>query len=383
MSVEIRMPQVASDMTEADVVSWLIEPGESVRKGDVLLEIETEKSTVEIEAPASGTLREILVPGGATNVEVGTLLAVLDAAEDAAAEAPSNEATPDEPESPAPQATPAAPQPIATPSTPTPSAPTTGSTPAGVVATALARRVAEQAGVDLSQVSGTGPHGRITRDDVELLVRSEQPGGELVSAHAAPGRDTPALLQLTANCRFDALAEVIDRLNGLASSQTIAPLHAIARAAALAASETLESPHGDPISVAIGVPTPTGLALPVVGAADRKGLGELAREIEALREGGGAQDGVSEETDAGALAVVDLGVDGIDGVRLSTSPPRSCVLGVGAPRAEPVVQDGQVVAGTTVLLTLTVDRSAVAEPRAAQLLAGIRERIERPVAMLV
>ncbi len=376
MSLEIHMPQVASDMTGADVVAWLVEPGESVRQGDVLLEIETEKSTVEIEAPATGTLREILVAAGTTDVAVGTLLAVLDTADaEKSADAPEPAGVKD-----------AAPQPPATvPAPAAAAAAAAGNRAEHGAATALARRLATQAGIDLARVDGTGPRGRITRHDVEQRIASAVAPREEGRTAATGG---PALLQLTAICRIDGLLGDLDRLNALAAGgPAIGPLHTVVRAAALSLREITARDGGNAANgaadVAIGVATKAGLALPVLRAADTKSLGTIAAEVEALV--GLARDGglASGDEHGAEIAVLDLGVTGIDGVRVVSSAPRRLVVGVGAPRAEPVVDDGEVVPGTTLTLTLSADRTAVTEMAAAELLASIRRAVERPVSMLL
>lgn len=382
MSLEIRMPQVASDMTEADVVTWLANPGDRVTKGDLLLEIETEKSTVEIEAPATGTLLEILVPAGTTDVAVDTVLALFDPQLEADTETPPpSAATP--PPAPSPRSTRADPpeeadaQPLASPSVP---------------ATALARRLADQAGLDLTAVTGTGARGRITRTDVEQRLMRDTPGTHDTARPAPPRSRDAASIELTARCRVDGLLAVLERLNSIGDGSGIEPLHAVVRAAALAhrevsAGDSEESTEthapADSGDVALLLTTQAGLSLRVVRHADQKGFAALAREMADLDANARAAQQPGPDEPGGHIAVMDLGVAEVDGVRLVSGAPRSYVLGVGATRAEPVVEEGRVVAGTTIGLTLSADRHAVTEPAAARLLAGIRRRLEQPTAMLL
>ncbi|MFP6640119.1 MAG: biotin/lipoyl-containing protein, partial [Myxococcota bacterium] len=167
MMIEIRMPEVAADMTEADVVDWLAAPGDPVTQGEILFEIETDKSTVEIEAPATGVLQEIRVPAGTLAVPVGEILAVIEASASAEEEAPRAE------ESAAPRAEE---KPLEPPELTTDSAEAGEAGQEGAVTeapsegpppTALARRLAERAGLDPASVQGSGARGRVLRADIE------------------------------------------------------------------------------------------------------------------------------------------------------------------------------------------------------------------------
>jgi len=404
MSLEIRMPQVASDMTEADVVSWLVSPGDRVEQGDIVLEIETEKSTVEVEAPASGILREILVPAGTTEVAVGTLLARLEEDESAATEAataqepatgaPGHE-TPPEPPRPSPPvsrdaASPADDEPVAAPPAPADSS--------GVSATALARRVAEQAGVDLADVSGTGPRGRITRGDVEQRISDETAAG------AAPGRSASppphaarapapagAVVELTARCRIDALVAVRDRLNGSGLDVDVSLADLVVRALALALRDVPEAnvardgqavAQRATVDVATFVSAERETVAPVLRSADELGLAALSADRRRLVERARSGDLAQDERDPTCIAVLDVGVEGIDEVLPALAAPRAGILGIGAARAEPVVEDGRIVAGTTLVLSLRTAADVIDETTGARLLGAVRRRVERPLEMI-
>ncbi|MCH2184457.1 E3 binding domain-containing protein, partial [Myxococcota bacterium] len=215
MSREILMPQVASDMTEADVVAWLVEPGDPFEAGDVLLEIETEKSTVEIEAPATGALTEILVPAGTSNVAVGTLLARL---EEAATASGTNDPEPDAetPHSASPSSAEDALEGLEPSAVETATALPREARPP---ATALARRIADRSGVDLEGLQGTGPHGRVTRDDVERGGGDSEGLRFRRDSQSDSGRAKQSVgssLELIVQCRAEALVETMDRLNSIA-----------------------------------------------------------------------------------------------------------------------------------------------------------------------
>ena len=420
------MPQVSSDMTEADVVGWLVEPGDRVSEGDLLYELETEKSTVEIEAPASGVLREILVPAGSTGIAVGTVLAILDEAEsDARTEAETATRDP-APPAPAPakepSPTPAKPEPEpeqtsgsaeTKPTETTDPAPKPGS--ADVPATALARRVAERAGVDLSRITGSGARGRVTRDDVkqQLAEAAEKsPHGErrtgqsdATSGAAAAGRRggavpsegaphaTTGAACLTARCRIDAATSVLERLNADAPDDgAIGLIDLVVRATALALEEVPDANvawDGDAslalerVDVAIALATDRGEVSGVIRDASTKGLAALSAERRALADEADPSRTDRSETTPIALGIADFGTFGLVAAAPSAPTSRGHMLGVGAAISEPVVVDGQPITGTSLTLTLCVNPHIGDAFVAARLLAAIARRLERPLEMIV
>lgn len=408
MSLEIRMPQVASDMTEADVVSWLVSPGDRVEQGEIVLEIETEKSTVEVEAPASGILREILVPAGTSEVAVGTLLARLEADESAATDAAAAQEPPPEQAPPeAPEAPPEPPHPphAASRDDESPAdatrdaakpAPSSGSS--GVSATALARRVADQAGVDLADVAGTGSRGRITRSDVEQRIAGGPETAFAPGRAATPSRPparapapAAAVVELTARCRVDALLAVRDRLNGSGLDVEVSLADLVVRALALALRDVPEAnaardgqavARRATVDLAIGVFAEGTIVAPVLRCADELGLAALSADRRRLAERARAGGLPDDERDPACIAVLDVGIEGIDGVLPALVPPRAGILGIGAARAEPVVEDGRIVAGTTLVLSLRTAADVIDETTGARLLGAVRRRVERPLEMI-
>jgi pyruvate dehydrogenase E2 component (dihydrolipoamide acetyltransferase) len=409
------MPQIASDMTEADVVSWLVEPGDRVEQGEIVLEIETEKSTVEVEAPASGVLAEIRVAAGTTDVAVGTVLATIDVDQADGADADggdadhagAKEAGPDggpdgdadegeereEPAEPGGDVEPAPARSEAEREGPPPGAPEAGPDrpePGPTRApTALARRVAEQAGVDLTGISGTGPRGRVVRRDVEERLAAGPGAGAGPDRDAARAAGHVGALRLSARCRVDALLAVRDRLDdsGLVESVRVSDLLVRALAGALAEvpealpGESSEDARG--IGIAIAVPGSDGtLITPVIEHADEKGLGELAREARDLGRRARDRELTDDDFDARCFAVLDLGLEGVDDVEAPLDASRAGVLALGAPRSEPVVEAGAVRSGTAMTLSLAVDPARVPETVAARLLSALRRRVEHPLEML-
>jgi pyruvate dehydrogenase E2 component (dihydrolipoamide acetyltransferase) len=390
VTIEIRMPQLAADMTEADLLDWLVAPGDKVEAGDVILELETDKSTVELEAPAGGILTEIRVAAGTQGVPVGEVLGVLEAAE-GVADAPAEDL--------APEATEVA-EPLAASEPPANAEPPGDSAPA----TALARRVAEQSGVALDGVSGTGARGRITRGDVERSL-----GGPVTPT--AAGRSIPhsrmrrtIAARLTAakqnvphfylhvDCDASSAYEARSVVNAGRSDAPISLNDFVIRASALALAEvpaanatwTDDAVILHPtIDVSVAVAIEGGLVTPIVRDADRKGLAAIADEMRDLAARARAGRLVPAEYQGGGFTVSNLGMYGVDSVYPIVNPPQSCILGVGAASERPVVRGGALAVGRVMTLTLCADHRAVDGAVGAQLLAAIRRRLEAPLDMML
>ncbi len=448
MSVEIRMPELSSSMTEADLIAWLVGPGDRVAAGDVIAEIETDKSTVELEAEVGGVVAELRVAEGTTGVEVGAVLAVLDAEEaasaprtaappKAAAEAPVSSAAPAEPEAPPgepPAEAAAATSPPAPPASVAPQAePDAGETDATAPGaapppTALARRVADQRGVDLAAVTGSGASGRITRDDVEraaggagaetgpIAERGGEPARTARDTGASADSDAPfELVPLTrmrrtiarrlseakqtvphfylrTECEVGPLLAARARLNAREDGTRVSVNDFVVRALALAMVEVPDanvawSNEGilrfSRADIAVAVATDGGLVTPVVRAADRKGLQIIADEIRDLA--GRARSGQlkPDEYRGGTFSVSNLGMYGIESVYPILNPPQAGILGVGAAEERPVVRDGEITVGRLMTCTLSADHRALDGAVGAQLLEAVKRRIEDPLAMLL
>lgn len=426
MAIEIRMPELDAETEQADLVSWLVAPGDRVEAGDLIAEIETDKSTVEFESPASGVVRELRVAAGTTGVRVGEVLLVLTEADsDAeASQAPAAEAPPaagdtGQPASPEERGPPA---PVASAAV-APPAPETRE----VAATALARRMAELEGLDLASLKGSGSGGRIVKADVEAALGREQtpraPSARSAAVRAAPGQtgagteaDAATTLvphtrmrraiasrlseakqsiphfYLSSECAIDALLATRADLNARFHEVHLSVNDFVVCAAALALrdvpaanvswSEDALVQH-DFVHVSVAVATEAGLITPVVRDADRKGLADLSREIRDLAER--ARDGKlrPNEYRGGTFTVSNLGMFGIDSVYPILNPPEACILGVGAGRAKPAVRGGELVAATLMICTLSADHRALDGAIGARLLSAIQRRLEDPLEMLL
>jgi pyruvate dehydrogenase E2 component (dihydrolipoamide acetyltransferase) len=416
MPTDIRLPEIAADMKEADLVAWLVAPGDRVSQGDVIVEVETDKATVELESPAAGVLLEILVPAGTTGVPVGQVLARLsDESEATVSAQPASEPT--APEGGAGKEVPARTEEDGSP----PGAQAAAAGPAdrhaqAVSATALARRLAERAGLDLSRIEGSGAGGRVVKADVErglapvggdptseTTASSESPtteGGELI-AHSRMRRTIAQRLSqakremphfyLSVECDVAALVSARRRINEQASELRVSLNDFVIRAAGLALREVPEANaswsedaivrHAD-VDISVAVATEGGLVTPIVRNADRKGLAAIAAEMRDLAERARTGRLQPREYRGGSFSVSNLGMYGIGSVYPIVNPPQSCILGVGAARSEPVVRDGELAIGTRMTCTLSADHRVVDGAVGARLLMAICRLLEDPLEMV-
>ena len=357
--IEIRMPEPAPDIDEVDVVAWLVEPGAEVEQGDPILEVETEKSTLEIEAPARGTLAEIVVQAGALGVAVGTVLGRIEASasptedveapeENQAAAAACEEDTPDPPKAEA--------ETQAPPTASVPEAPGPGASVPPAGSTALARRIAERSGLSLRDLPGTGAHGRILRTDVER---------QLAGATGAGGAPP---VRLEADCDAGDLVAILGEFAEDAEVGAI-PLETFLLRAASAG---LRAVSGASERVSVCLARADAPDRPCrVEDADLRGLASLAQELR--------QD-PSEATGEIDLLLEHLDVEGIDRHWPALPQRARFSVGVAAPRPRAVIRDGQVQAGQGLGLTLYAASESQAL-EAARLLAHLRRLIENPLEM--
>jgi len=440
MPINILMPALSPTMTEGKLTKWLIKEGDNVASGDVMAEIETDKATMEVEAVDEGTLGKILVPEGTDAVPVNQVIAVLlEEGEDASAIG-SAPAAPPPPAAAEPEA-PAAPAPAVP--TPTPAAPASAAVPAKtdgarIFASPLAKRMAAQAGIDLSALTGSGPHGRIVKRDIEAAVAGGVPAAAPVAAPAqaaaapaaptvarAAGPSAKALADmlgmpheqeplsnmrktiaarlseakqtvphfyLTIDCQIDQLLKVRKELNAKSDAYKVSVNDFVIRAAALALKKVpaanaswdegglLYYRHAD---VSVAVATPTGLITPIIKQAEGKGLAEISLEMKDLATRAREGKLKPEEYQGGTFSVSNLGMFGVKEFSAIINPPQGCILAVGAGEQRPVVQDGALAIATVMSCTLSVDHRVVDGAVGAEFLAAFKPLIEDPMTMLL
>ena len=437
MPIRILMPALSPTMTEGTLAKWLKKEGDEVKSGDVIAEIETDKATMEVEAVDEGRIGKILVAGGTQGVAVNTPIAILlEEGEDAsaldAAEAP--KAAP----APAPTAA-AAPAPAPAPA----AAPVAAAHGGGsrVFASPLARRLAAQAGIELSAVKGSGPNGRIVKADVEAAKASgvtkapaaapaAVPAAAPAAAPAAPAakpagvdakdlsdklgmrykalpnsgmrktiarrlseaKQTVPHFYLTIDVQLDALLKVRSELNSRSDAYKLSVNDFVIRAVALALKKVpaanaawtdeaiLQYEHAD---VSVAVATPTGLITPIIKAAEGKGLAQISNDMKDLAKR--ARDGKlkPEEFQGGTFSVSNLGMFGIREFAAIINPPQGCILAVGAGEQRPIVKDGALAVATMMSCTLSVDHRVVDGAVGAEFLAAFKGLIEDPLSMLL
>ena len=404
----VPMPKLGFDMAEGTLVRKVKKEGETVTKGDVLAEIETDKATVEVEAPASGVVKGWLVEEGQA-VPVGLAMAVI-AAPDEIVDLKALRAGGK------PQAVPPAPPPPLAAKLP-PAASQPPATPAQVFASPLARRMAAEANLELNQIHGAGPRGRIEKKDVEAhlqaLKAAKKPPAASPPARAAPGDQTIPLTRLrqiiarrmtesiqtvpqfyvTVQTDMAAAMELRHQFNGLLSDeQKISVNDLIVKAAALAlrqfpnlnatfaGDKTIRKGH---INIGIAVGVEGGLLTVVVKEADRKSLAEIAAEARAMvsraRAGKVQQSDIEDST----FSVSNLGMYEVEHFIAIINPPEAAILATGKVQAMPIVQNGVVVPGQQLKATLSADHRVTDGVEAAQFMQAFKKNLEAPLRLLL
>ncbi|MCA0301108.1 MAG: pyruvate dehydrogenase complex dihydrolipoamide acetyltransferase [Proteobacteria bacterium] len=429
MSINILMPALSPTMTEGKLAKWHVKPGDAVKAGQVICEIETDKATMEVEAVDEGRIGQILVEEGTEGVKVNAVIAVLleEGESASAAPAPAPAAKPAAAPAPAAKA-PAAP-PAAAPAPAAKPAPVAAATPTGgrIFASPLAKRIAAEKGVDLATLTGSGPHGRIVKADVE----NARPGAAAPkpAAAAAPPRPAAASAQpvfvapgdtrvphssirkviarrmleskqtvphfyLTVDLEIDALLAARQAINAVAEKKgtKVSVNDMVVKACAKALRDHPECNASwtedemvqyGAVDISVAVATDRGLITPIVRNADLKGLGQIAAETKDLAARAKTGKLKLEEFQGGGFTISNLGMFGVQSFAAIINPPQSMILAVGAGEERAVVRKGQVVARTMMSCTLAVDHRVVDGAMGAQFLQTLRAYVEQPASMLV
>ncbi|HQU69216.1 MAG TPA: pyruvate dehydrogenase complex dihydrolipoamide acetyltransferase [Albidovulum sp.] len=430
MATEVLMPALSPTMEEGTLAKWLVKEGDTVKSGDILAEIETDKATMEFEAVDEGVVGKILIAEGTAGVKVNTPIAVLVEEGESADAAPAPKAAPTaapKAEAAAPAAVAAAPAPIA------PKAPG-----ARVMASPLARRLAKERGVDIAALAGSGPHGRIVKADVEAaatsgaakpaaaLAAAAAPAPAPAAAPAGPSASTVAKLYegreytevtldgmrktiaarlteakqtiphfyLRRDVQLDTLMAFRAELNSKLESRGVklSVNDFVIKACANALQQVPDANAvwaGDrilklkPSDVAVAVAIEGGLFTPVLKDADRKSLSALSAEMKDLAARARNRKLAPHEYQGGTFAISNLGMFGIDNFDAVINPPHGAILAVGAGVKKPVVKaNGEIGVATVMSMTLSVDHRVIDGALGAELLKAIVENLENPMAML-
>lgn len=414
MPKNILMPALSPTMEEGNLVKWLKREGEKIKDGEVIAEIETDKATMEVESTDDGVLAKILVPEGTEGVKVNTPIAVM------TSEGESFDAS--KVQGPAPQAQPApesnkpAPAPVEAPKQQC----TSKCTDARIFATPLAKRIAGQNGINLSEVSGTGPRGRITKCDVESALSGKSSRSTVcLSSTPDVSRDMDGLPEydliklngmrktiakrlveskhnsphfyVTIDCEIDELMKARKRINeaeGIKLTLNDFIIKAVAKTL-INVPKANASWFDDGIhmfktaDVAVAVAIEDGLITPVVKSAEHKGLLQISTEMKDLAAR--ARDGKlkPEEFKGGTFTISNMGMYGISSFMAIINPPHGCIMAVGAGIKKPVVKNEAVAIATVMSCTLSVDHRVVDGAIAAEFLAEFKKNIENPSRMLL
>ena len=419
MPINITMPALSPTMTEGNLVNWLKAEGDTVESGEVIAEIETDKATMEVEAVDEGILGKILVEAGTENVPVNDVIAVLlEDGEDASA---MDVAT----SSPAPATAPVStPQNVAeAPASSAVSAPqasTSDNKGNRIFVSPLARRISADKGIDLSQVKGTGPRGRIVKADIEGFKGASAVTATAVSASSSAStnefgmayteipnnnikkvtarrlteaKQTIPHFYLTVDCALDNLLAARKEMNDAANGEyklSVNDFIIKAVAQALKAYPAANVSWSDEAvlqyetaDISVAVSTPSGLITPIVRAAETKGLRAISAEIKALA--GKAREGKLKPAEfmGGSFTVSNLGMFGVKNFQAIINPPQSCILAIGAGEQRPVVENGEIKIRTVMSCTLSTDHRSVDGAVGAEFMQYFKRYIENPVSMLV
>ncbi|OZB15602.1 MAG: pyruvate dehydrogenase complex dihydrolipoamide acetyltransferase [Hyphomonas sp. 34-62-18] len=443
MSINITMPALSPTMEEGTLAKWLVKEGDSVKSGDIIAEIETDKATMEVEAVDEGKVAKIVVPEGTEGVKVNAVIAVLaeDGEDASSVKAPSADAAPKKEEKK--EETPKAEEKKAEEKKPEPKKEEARPEPAKAAAPAktddgvrlkaspLAKRIAANKGIDLKALKGSGPHGRIIKRDVEAA----KPGAQAASAGAAaPASPDGLILPQILDDRvyapdtyelkpLDGMRKTVAKrltqsfmqvphfplnvditLDNLLTSRTainnaaregvkVSVNDLLIKAAALAlidepdcnASYTDKGiAYHKHANISVAVAVEGGLITPVIFKAEQKGLAEISEEMKDLATRARERKLKPQEYMGGTFSISNLGMFGIKSFASIINPPEGMILSVGAGEKRPVVDEkGNVVVRTVMSVTLTCDHRVIGGAEGAKWLAAFKRYVETPEAMLL
>ena len=446
MPTEILMPALSPTMEKGKLAKWLVKEGDTVSSGDIIAEIETDKATMEVEAVDEGKVGKILVEEGTDDVAVNTAIAVLLEEGESADDIKAGGKAAAAPESKAEAKAEAAPEPKTEASAPKADRKPEPATPARepdsrIFASPLARRIAKQNGIDISLLSGSGPHGRIVKADVEKAQKegvpaaAPKPGAPAAAPAAAPvaagpsddmvrklfaegsyeelphdgmrktiaarlseSNQTVPSYNISLDCQLDALLKVRADLNAAAPEKDGKPAYKLSvndfiiKALALALRDVpmangswtstarLLHKHSD---VGVAVAIPDGLITPIVRRAEEKPLSVISAEVKDMAKRARDKKLKPEEYQGGTTAVSNLGMFGVDTFTSIINPPHASIVSIGAGVEKPVVKNGAIAIATVMNATFAFDHRVIDGALGAELAAAFRHYVENPMAMLV
>lgn len=424
MPVKILMPALSPTMTEGNLIKWLKKEGDTIKAGDLIAEIETDKATMEVEAVDEGTLGKIVVPEGTESVQVNQIIGlILEEGEDKAAlkdvqiEAPviAEQKKVEAPKT-ANDTAEVMIEPVTTVAATATSASRSTSSAGRIIASPLAKRIAEQTGVNLTTVQGTGPHGRIIKADVEkamsagpiftsVFSSTRQPGEmpsfqtiklnnmrKVIAKRLSESKQHVPHFYLTVDCEVSKLLDMRQDINDSLGDKIVSVNDLIIRACAIALRKVPEANAAwaddhirqyEAVDISIAVAIPGGLITPVLRDADRKSVVQIAREGKELFKRAREGKLLPEEFQGGTFSLSNLGMYGIQHFGAIINPPQGCILAVGAAEEKPIIRDGGIDIGNVMCCTLSVDHRAVDGAVGAEFLKVFKEIISKPVMLMM
>jgi pyruvate dehydrogenase E2 component (dihydrolipoamide acetyltransferase) len=467
MPTNILMPALSPTMETGNLAKWLVKEGDAVKSGDVIAEIETDKATMEVEAVDEGTIAKIVVPEGTADIPVNNVIAILagegEDAKAAGAAPPAKqekiaEKAPEQPAAKAEQPAAKTEQPVtkaepaiakaepkaekAAETKPAAAPKTNGG--GRIFASPLARRLAVESKIDISQLTGSGPHGRIVQRDIEAAAKSgvgraapspapaagaapaALPHGmsdtqiralfaegsydlvphdsirKIIARRLVEAKTTIPHFYLTMDCRIDKLLALRADINAAApvkktESAGETPLYKLSvndlviKAMAMALMAVPEAnvtwTEGGMLKhkradVGVAVSIPGGLITPVVRNAETKTLSQISNEMKDLAARARKRKLKPEEYQGGSTAISNLGMFGVKDFAAVINPPHATILAVGTGEERAIVEKGEVKIATLMTVTMSTDHRAVDGALGAELLAAFKRYIEAPAAML-
>lgn len=442
MATNILMPALSPTMTEGTLARWLKKEGEPVKSGDIIAEIETDKATMEFEAVDEGILGKILVPEGTQGVKVNEPIGILVQEGEAVPAGGAVAKTPAPAQPPAqPAAAATAPPPSAPAAAPQPQPQSQQPSPNGhagaerIFVSPLARRMAQQAGLDLSGIQGSGPNGRIVKADIEAALTKGAPSRPAAAPAAQPAVQAPAPaakapapaitaphtpvpnstirkviarrlseskqtiphFYVTMDFEIDALLKLRADLNAKAPKEgpgtfklSVNDLVIKAVAVTLRRFPNVNAMWTDEailqfqdVDISVAVATPAGLITPIIRKADQKGLAAISNEMKDLAARARENKLKPEEFQGGGFSISNMGVYGVREFSAIINPPQAGILAVAAGEQRPVVKNGALAIATVMTCTLSVDHRVIDGALAAEFMQALKGVVEDPLSLML